>query len=55
MVYYIVKISNLEEMKISTSDISRFEWIDVNENPFVLPIDKIALAKYRERFNILNQ
>ncbi|MBL0738603.1 NUDIX hydrolase [Flavobacterium sp. GN10] len=55
LVYYVVKISNLEEMKISTSDISRFEWIDINENPFVLPIDKIALAKYRERFNILNR
>ncbi|KAF2327929.1 NUDIX domain-containing protein [Flavobacterium ginsenosidimutans] len=55
LVYYIVKISNLEEMAISTPDIQRFEWIDVNENPFVLPIDKIALAKYRERFNILKQ
>ncbi|MNE78187.1 hypothetical protein D3C80_1745650 [compost metagenome] len=55
LIYYIVKITNLEDMKISTPDISRLQWIDVNENPFVLPIDKIALAKYRERFNILNQ
>ncbi len=55
LIYYIVKISNLEEMKISTPDISRFEWIDVNENPFVLPTDKIALAKYRERMKAFNQ
>lgn len=55
LIYYIVKINNLEDMKIATPDINRFEWSDVNENPFALPIDKIALAKYRERFKILNQ
>ena len=52
LIYYIVKINNIEEMAISTPDIERFEWIDANENPFVLPIDKIALAKYRERIKI---
>ncbi|MCR4031959.1 MULTISPECIES: NUDIX domain-containing protein [Flavobacterium] len=52
LIYYIVKINNIEEMAISTPDIERFEWIDVNENPFVLPIDKIALAKYRERIKV---
>ena len=55
LIYYIVKITNLEDIKINTPDISKFEWIDSNENPFVLPIDKIALAKYRERFKIANQ
>lgn len=54
LIYYIVKIVNLEDMKINTSDISRLEWIDVNENPFVLPIDKIALSKYREKIKALN-
>ncbi|MEN2412364.1 NUDIX hydrolase [Flavobacterium mesophilum] len=54
LIYYIVKIVNVEDMKISTPDISRFEWIDINENPFILPIDKIALNKYREKIKILN-
>ncbi|WP_026729584.1 NUDIX domain-containing protein [Flavobacterium denitrificans] len=54
LIYYIVKIVNLEDMKMNTSDISRLEWIDVNENPFVLPIDKIALSKYREKIKALN-
>ncbi|WP_433831676.1 NUDIX domain-containing protein [Flavobacterium anhuiense] len=55
LIYYIVKITDLENLKINSPDISKFEWIDVNENPFVLPIDKIALAKYRERSKDVNQ
>ncbi|MBO9586409.1 MAG: NUDIX hydrolase [Flavobacterium sp.] len=55
LIYYIVKITNLEDMKISTPDINRFEWIDVNENPFVLPTDKIALDRYREKSKTKNQ
>lgn len=49
LIYYIVRIVNLENIMINTPDIHKFEWIDINDNPFVLPVDKIALAKYREK------
>lgn len=50
LIYYVVKIVNMEDMIVNTPDINRFEWIDINQNPFLLPIDIIALNKYREKF-----
>lgn len=53
-VYYVVKITNLEEIKINDSDINRFEWVELDKDPFPLPIDKIALNKYREKKAFVN-
>lgn len=50
LIYYVVRIINMEDMIVNTPDINRFEWIDINQNPFLLPIDIIALNKYREKF-----
>lgn len=52
LIYYAVKVVNPEAMIVNTSDINRFEWVDLNENPFWLPIDKIVLEKFREKLKL---
>lgn len=54
-IYYIVRIVNLEETMINTPDINKFEWIEINDIPFVLLIDKIALIKYREKYKVFEE
>lgn len=55
LIYYTVKIVNPESMIANTTDINRFEWVDINEDPFWLPIDKIVLEKFREKFKNQNR
>lgn len=52
LIYYVVKITDMENLKVNTPDINRFEWVDIDQNPFPLPIDKIALNRYREKFKL---
>lgn len=52
LIYYVVKITDIENLKVNTPDINRFEWVAIDQNPFPLPIDKIALNKYREKFKL---
>ncbi|ACU07801.1 hypothetical protein FIC_01353 [Flavobacteriaceae bacterium 3519-10] len=50
--YYIVEIIDEEEFLILDPCIEKTEWvpIDTDENPFPLPIDKIAFEKLKEKF-----
>ena len=50
--YYIVEIIDEEEFLILDPCIEKTEWvpIDTDENPFPLPIDKIAFEKLKLKF-----
>lgn len=50
--YYIVEIIDEEEFLILDPCIEKTEWvpIDTDENPFPLPIDKIAFEKLKQKF-----
>ncbi|MEL1255239.1 NUDIX hydrolase [Flavobacterium sp. DGU38] len=54
LIFYVVKIINIEDMIVNSPDINRFEWIDLDTDPFVLPVDKIAFNKYKEKFGFIN-
>ena len=50
-VYYLVEIIDENDFLIMDSCIEKTEWIPINtdENPFILPVDKIAFEKLKER------
>ena len=50
-VYYLVEIIDENEFLIMDPCIEKIEWIpiDTDENPFILPVDKIAFEKLKER------
>ena len=50
-VYYLVEIIDENEFLIMDPCIEKTEWIPINtdENPFILPVDKIAFEKLKER------
>lgn len=50
--YYIVEIVDENEFLIMDPCIEKTEWvpIDTDENPFPLPIDKIAFQKLKQKF-----
>ncbi|WP_332019196.1 NUDIX domain-containing protein [Kaistella sp.] len=50
-VYYLVEIIDENEFLIMDPCIEKTEWIpiDTDENPFILPVDKIAFEKLKER------
>lgn len=50
-VYYLVEIIDENEFLILDPCIEKTEWIPINtdENPFPLPVDKIAFEKLKER------
>ncbi|ASK28735.1 NUDIX hydrolase [Chryseobacterium sp. T16E-39] len=52
IIYYTARILDVENLKVNTDDINRLEWIDINDNPFGLLTDKIALQKLREKHSI---
>ena len=49
-VYYLVEIIDENEFLIMDPCIEKTEWIPINtdENPFILPVDKIAFEKLKE-------
>lgn len=51
-IYYMVEIIDNDEFLIMDPCIEKIEWIPIDnyENPFPLPIDKIAFEKLREKF-----
>lgn len=49
IIYYIVKIKNLQDIKANCAEIQRFEWIDINNHCFSLPTDIIAVEKFKDR------
>lgn len=51
-VYYMVEIEDENDFLILDPCIEKTEWIpiDTNENPFPLPVDRIAFEKLKERF-----
>lgn len=53
-IYYIVEIENPEDFLIRDCCIERAEWhqIESNENPFELPIDRIAFEKLQEKYAV---
>lgn len=54
-VYYMVEIEDENDFLILDPCIEKTEWIpiDTNENPFPLPVDRIAFEKLKERFKEL--
>lgn len=50
-IYYLVEIIDNNEFLIIDPLIEKIDWIpiDQNENPFQLPVDKIAFEKLKER------
>ena len=50
-VYYLVEIIDENDFLIMVPCIEKTEWIPINtdENPFILPVDKIAFEKLKER------
>ena len=50
-VYYLVVIIDENDFLIMDPCIEKTEWIPINtdENPFILPVDKIAFEKLKER------
>ncbi|HAI79753.1 MAG TPA: NUDIX hydrolase [Chryseobacterium sp.] len=50
-VYYLVEIIDENEFLIMDPCIEKTEWIpiDTDGNPFILPVDKIAFEKLKER------
>lgn len=51
-IYYLVEIIDNDEFLILDPCIEKTEWvpIDTDENPFPLPVDKIAFDKLKEKF-----
>ncbi|MCX8524967.1 NUDIX hydrolase [Chryseobacterium formosus] len=51
-IYYMVNITNEEDFIILDPCIEKIDWIpiDVSENPFTLPVDKIVFDKLKEKF-----
>lgn len=51
-VYYMVEIEDENDFLILDPCIEKTEWIpiDTNENPFPLPVDRIAFEKLKEKF-----
>lgn len=51
-IYYLVEIENMDDFIILDPCIEKTEWFPINsaENPFHLPIDKIAFKKLQEKF-----
>ncbi len=51
-IYYIVEILDETEFIILDPCIEKVDWISIDtpENPFPLPIDKIAFEKLKEKF-----
>ena len=51
-IYYMVEIIDNDEFLIMDPCIEKTEWISIDtvENPFPLPIDKIAFEKLKEKF-----
>jgi ADP-ribose pyrophosphatase YjhB (NUDIX family) len=49
-IYYTVNILNLDELKILDESIENVKWISLQEeNPLLLPIDKIVFEKLKEK------
>ena len=50
-VYYLVEIIDENDFHIMVFCNEKTEWIPINtdENPFILPVDKIAFEKLKER------
>ena len=50
-VYYLVEIIDENDFLIMDPCSEKTEWIPINtdENPFILPVDKIAFEKLKER------
>lgn len=51
-IYYVVEIADENEFLILDPCIEKTEWIpiDSDENPFILPVDRIAFEKLKEKF-----
>ncbi len=50
IIYYIVKILDMPNLRINAPDIKRIEWIDYDkENPLTLPLDKKAMNLFVQR------
>lgn len=51
-IYYLVEIADETEFLIMDPCIEKTEWIPItaNQNPFSLPVDKIAYEKLQEKF-----
>lgn len=51
-IYYIVEIIDENDFLILDPCIEKTEWIPINtnENPFPLPVDRIAFEKLKEKF-----
>lgn len=51
-VYYMVEIEDENDFLILDPCIEKTEWIpiDISENPFPLPVDRIAFEKLKEKF-----
>lgn len=51
-IYYIVEIADETEFLIMDPCIEKTEWLPINaaQNPFVLPVDRIAYEKLCERY-----
>jgi ADP-ribose pyrophosphatase YjhB (NUDIX family) len=49
-IYYQVNILNLDELEILDESIEKVKWISLQEeNPLLLPIDKIVFEKLKEK------
>lgn len=52
-IYYIAEIQDFSTMKILDGNIQKAEWISLSEeNPFVLPVDKIVFEKLNNHFKV---
>jgi 8-oxo-dGTP diphosphatase len=51
-IYYCAEIVDEEDLMIMDPRIEKLEWIplDIEENPFMLPIDKIAFEKLKSKY-----
>lgn len=51
-IYYLVEMVDENDLMIMDTCIEKLEWIplDIEENPFLLPIDKIAFEKLKIKF-----
>lgn len=51
-IYYLAEMVDENDLMIMDTCIEKLEWIplDIEENPFLLPIDKIAFEKLKTKF-----
>lgn len=51
-IYYLAEMIDVNDLMIMDACIEKLEWIplDIEENPFLLPIDKIAFEKLKTKF-----